>query len=155
MGEISIWDDPDGFVAELVASPDAQRIRQQTATRRRGGLRQVCAKAIEKRFGMSFPAFEDQSRSSRPSREIVQAAHDALRAVAGLDPDHAREANGRGFDKSDVALGHALASASAESIASSPAYAALVLKLAGKYRRQVTPRLALALGYTEQPDFFD
>lgn len=156
MGEISIWDgDLDEFVAEIENSPDAQRVRQQTATRRRGGLREVCARAMQKRFGMSFPDFDEKARSSKPSREIVHAAHDALRAVAGLDPDHAREANGRGFDKSDVALGHALASASSESIASSPAYAALVVQLAGKYRRQVTPRLALALGYTEQPDFFD
>jgi hypothetical protein len=155
MGEISIWDDPEGFVAEIVASPEAERIRQQTATRRRGGLRQVCAKSIEARLGLTFGAFEEQSRPSAPKREIVRAAHDALRAVAGLDPDHAREANGRGFDKGDVALGHALASASAESIGSSPAYAALVLQLAGKYRRQVTPRLALALGYTDQHDFFD
>lgn len=136
MNDISIWDDAKGFVDAWNATPDALRHTHQTATRRRGGLRQVCAKVIESRFGVTFSEFERQSRCSSPSAETFRAAHDAVRIVAGYDPDHATEANARGFDKGDVALGHALASASAESIASSPAYSALVVALAGKYRRQ-------------------
>jgi hypothetical protein len=147
----SIWDDADGFVEAWNSSPDTVRLRHQKSTRRRGGLREVCGKAVEARHGVTFSEFEAQARAASPQQETVRAAHDALRAVAGLDPDHAREANGKGFDRGDVALGHALASGSAESIASSPAYAALVVALAGKYRRQVAPRLALALGHTQQP----
>lgn len=134
----SVWDDPDGFVEAHAASPEAVCQKHQADTRRRGGLRAVCAKAVEARLGMRLPEFERQARLSAPSRAAVEAAHEAVRTVAGYDPDHAREANGRGFDRGDVALGHALASASAESIAASPAYAALVVELAGKYRRQVT-----------------
>lgn len=134
MSDISIWD--EGFVDAWNATPDALRHTHQTATRRRGGLRQVCAKAVEARFGMTFTEYERQARSSTSSPETVRASHNAVRIVAGYDSDHAKEANSRGFDKGDVALGHALASASAESIASSPAYAVLVVALAGKYRRQ-------------------
>lgn len=137
MSDISIWDDAEGFVDAWNATPDALRHTHQTATRRRGGLRQVCAKVLEARFGMTFTEYERESRGSSPSPEAVRAAHDAVRIVAGYDPDHATEANAKGFDKGDVALGHALASASAESIVSSSAYAALVVALAEKYRKQV------------------
>ncbi len=133
----NIWDDSDDFVDAWNSTPDALRHTHQTATRRRGGLRQVCAKVIEARFGRTFTEYERQSRGSSPSPEAIRAAHDAIRTVAGYDPDHATEASAKGFDKGDVALGHALASACAESIASSPAYAALVVALAEKYRKQV------------------
>jgi hypothetical protein len=36
----------------------------------------------------------------------LETALEALRTVAALDPDHARDANGVGFAKSDVAIGH-------------------------------------------------
>ncbi|MHA6685349.1 hypothetical protein [Mesorhizobium sp. A556] len=151
---VSIWDDGDAFVEAWNASPDAIRQDHLKATRRRGGLRTVVSKAAQARHGMTLTDYETQARQSRPTLAVVEAAHAAVRAVAGLDPDHAREANGKGFDKSDVALGHALASASAEIIASSPAYAAMLIALAGKYRKQVSPKLGLALGHTDQPDFW-
>ncbi|MHA6685400.1 hypothetical protein [Mesorhizobium sp. A556] len=138
--EISIWDDPDVFVEAFNSSPDGIRQDHLKATRRRGGLRQVVAKAVGSRHGMTLSEYETQSRQSPPAREIAHAAHDAIRAVACLDPDH--EANGRRFDKADVALGHALASASAERVASCPAYGSLVVELARKYRDAPLPSSA-------------
>lgn len=104
---------------------------------------------------MSLTDLDREARQASPGRAHIKAAHDALRIVAGCDPDHAKDANGLGFARSDVALGHALASASIDAIQSSPAYAALVHELAARYRRQVPASLNLEMGFTEQTDLFD
>jgi hypothetical protein len=150
----SVWDDDnEAFVDAWNNSPDMRRVRGHDATRRRGGLERIARRACPALLGEPLP-FVD-ARDERVPRELVEAAHLALRVVAGYDPDHAEVANGIGFAKSDVALGHALASAPLFNIERRLAYAALLLKLAERYRRQVPARLAFRLGYTNQDDFFD
>ena len=51
-------------------------------------------------------------------------------------------------------LGHALTSAVLNDIAARPAYAALVMKLAARYRRQIGPKLTFRLGFSNQDDLF-
>lgn len=70
------------------------------------------------------------------------AALAALKHLASLDPDHARSLNQAGFGASDVSLGHRLARMSADAVRRSPALRNEVLRLAGKYRRQVPGGLA-------------
>jgi hypothetical protein len=94
-------------------------------------------------------------RETRPSAAALEAAHAALRTVAGYDPDHAEEANGLGFAKDDVTLGHALASATLGDLSTRPAFAALVMRLAARYRRQVSTGSRFRQGISDQPDFFD
>lgn len=85
----------------------------------------------------------------------VEAALEALRLVAAADPDHAREANGKGFSKSDVALGHRLSMALPDRVKKTPPAAAQAIALAARYRRQVPTRLAFDMHLTDQPDLFD
>lgn len=155
MSEISLWDDPEGFIAEHNSDPWFRERDHRNATRKRGGLRHLAAKAAQSRFGMSLTDLDREARKASPGSAHIKAAHDALRVVAGYDPDHATNANGLGFARSDVALGHALASASIDAIQNSPAYAAIVHELAARYRKQVPARLNLAMGFTEQTDLFD
>jgi hypothetical protein len=89
-----------------------------------------------------------------PGDGRLEAALDALRIVAGNDPDHARHANGRGFARSDVSKGHSLSEASATAIRGTAA-ASEALRLAVRYRRQVPTSVRYGLGLTDQPDFFD
>jgi hypothetical protein len=84
----------------------------------------------------------------------LEAALDALRIVAGNDPDHARQANGRGFARSDVSRGHSLSEASATAIRGTAA-ASEALRLAVRYRRQVPTSVRFGLGLTDQPDLFE
>lgn len=153
--EISLWDDPDGFLAAYEASPDAIRHNHATATRRRGGMKAVARKASMTIFGMPLHELDTEARKTLPSREKLEAAYEALRVVAGYDPDHAALDNGIGFARSDVALGHALASSSSMSALASPGTALMVWRLAMRYRRQVPPRLNLLSGFTDQSDLFD
>jgi hypothetical protein len=97
----------------------------------------------------------NRNRSSQdsPGEGRLQAALDALRLVAEADPDHARDANGRGFAKSDVRRGHSLATASASSLGASAA--ADAVRMAVRYRRQVPTSIRFGLGLTDQPDLFD
>lgn len=89
------------------------------------------------------------SGNSRSDGRVL-AALAALKHVASLDPDHARSLNQAGFGKSDVSLGHRLARMSADAVRRSPALRNEVLRLAGKYRRQVPGGLAYAAGLTDQ-----
>ena len=84
----------------------------------------------------------------------LTAALDALRHVASLDPDHARHANGRGFARSDVSLGHRLAVSAASSLRDGP-LAAKAIALAARYRRQVPSGIRYNLGLIDQPDLFE
>ena len=58
---------------------------------------------------------------------------EALRYIASLDSDHARELNGQGFNKVDGALGHQLANSEALTVPELKKG----LGLARKYRRQL------------------
>ena len=84
--------------------------------------------------------------AARMTRETAEMVHRGLAILAGSDIDHARELNGIGFSKMDVAIGHSLAS---QSILT-PKQAVLGAKLCTKYRRQLpgdiveAARLALA-----------
>jgi hypothetical protein len=155
MTENSLFDDPEGFIREHNSDPWFRERDHRTATRKRGGLRHLAAKAAQTRFGMPLADLDREACKASPGRAHIKAAHDALRIVAGYDPDHAEHANGLGFARTDVALAHALASASIDAIQSSPAYAALVHELAARYRKQVPARLNLQMSFTEQTDFFD
>lgn len=63
----------------------------------------------------------------------VAAIHRALRLLAGLDDDHALKRNGEGYNQADTHIGHSLA----DRFSLTPKQAALGLKLARKYRRQL------------------
>ncbi|MHB1733454.1 MAG: SNF2-related protein [Ferrimicrobium acidiphilum] len=63
----------------------------------------------------------------------IEAVHEGLRLLAGLDFDYAQEVNGVGFSKIDVGIGHDLA----ERTTLTPKQAALGAKLTNKYRRQL------------------
>jgi hypothetical protein len=58
--------------------------------------------------------------------------------VAAEDPDHARKVNGVGFSRSDSVKGHALARLSARSVLQHESTISEVLKLAARYRRQIS-----------------
>lgn len=125
---ISIWDDGDAFIEAFNASPEAIRQDHLKATRRRGGLRAVAEKAVRARYGTAFADYESGIHGI--DRKEVVAAYDLLRDVAGLGVDH----DGKGFDKNDVPLGHALASATMDTVIASPGYSLLAISLSAKYR---------------------
>ncbi len=72
----------------------------------------------------------------------IAAIHAGLRIVAGMDSDYARELNGVGYSKMDVAIGHSLA----ERAFLTPRQAALGLKLVARYRRQIPGDVVAACG---------
>lgn len=74
--------------------------------------------------------------------EQVVAVHTALKLLAGLDGDRAAELNGMGYNKLDTAIGHSLANQ--QSLTAKQA--ALGLKLARKYRRQLPAELLPSMG---------
>ena len=160
MTEFCLWDDeiPDdmtiGNLADEIAA-EKRRKRHARDTDRRGGLKAIAEKASLEVFGMPLAALDREAAKTMPSRERLQAAYDAIRVVAGYDPDHATLANGRGFCRSDVTIGHALASAPAGQALASPGLALHVWRLAARYRRQVPPRLLFAAGISDQDDLFD
>lgn len=78
------------------------------------------------------------------SDEQKSAALGAMRMLADMDPDKAREENDVGFSKSDVYVGHALARRKTLS----DAEAAIAARLATKYRRQLGQGLCVAAGGT-------
>jgi SWI/SNF-related matrix-associated actin-dependent regulator 1 of chromatin subfamily A len=63
----------------------------------------------------------------------IDMAHQAVKTIAGLDPDQAAARNGVGFSKVDTLIGHKLA----EATTLTPKQAALALKLVVRYRRQL------------------
>lgn len=73
--------------------------------------------------------------------ETIRRAHRAVRYLADLDRDHAQIANAAGFSKSDSKCGHNLARWPEEKVVLHFALAALALKLARKYRRQLPAAL--------------
>ena len=98
-----------------------------------------------------------RARNRRPPARCdgrLQAALDAIREVARLDPDKARLANAAGFGVSDVSLGHRLALLSAEQLARDPVASGQALALAARYRRQVSPGLRFTMGLDDQMDLF-
>jgi hypothetical protein len=78
---------------------------------------------------------EAESAAFTPAQ--VEAIHEGLRTLAGLDTDGARLRNDVGFSKIDVRIGHSLARAPWLS----RKQAALGLRLVNKYRRQLGPDL--------------
>ncbi len=129
--------------------------RDAKATDKHGGLKAIVERASLDVFGMPLPDLDREAAKTMPSRERLQAAHDAIRVVAGYDPDHATLANGRGFARSDVVIGHALASSPSQLALASPGLALHVWRLAGRYRRQVPQRVLFAAGISDQDDLFN
>jgi hypothetical protein len=71
----------------------------------------------------------------------IEAVHEALRILAGLDPDQAAERNDVGFNKYDGRIGHSLASAERLTVRQ----AALGRRLVCKYHRQIGADLIAAM----------
>jgi hypothetical protein len=90
-----------------------------------------------------------------PSVAKLEAALQALRMVAGNDPDHARTANGMGFAKSDVTKGHRFAAMQTHHFHGRSDLSREASALAARYRRQVPQSLRVELGLTDQHDLFE
>lgn len=72
-----------------------------------------------------------------PRRKAIKAALEALKIVADRDADYARAQNGEGFSKSDSSSGHMLSEATIERPMRDDQLGERILKMAGRYRRQV------------------
>lgn len=161
MTEFCLWDDLPDDAPVTVAHADAdaavfrRKRRDAKALERRGGLQAIAEKSSLAVFGMGLHDLDREAEKTLPSRVKLEAAHEAVRTVAGYDPDHAKLDNGIGFARSDTVLGHALASSSPSAALGSPGMALMVWRLAMRYRRQVPPRLNRAAGFTAQSDLFD
>lgn len=162
MTEFCLWDDDlpeDASVTISVADADAavfrRKRRDAKATERRGGLSAIAEKSSLAVFGMALRDLDREASKTLPSRDKLEAAYQAVRTVAGYDPDHAKLDNRVGFARSDTVLGHALASSSPSAALGSPGMALMVWRMAMRYRRQVPPRLNLITGFTDQHDLFD
>lgn len=70
--------------------------------------------------------------------QLTRAWH-AVQWLANRDLDHAANANGVGFSKSDTKIGHKLARWPPVVVHQSEMLAIMLLKLARKYRRQLPP----------------
>ena len=157
---MGFFDDDDSFSDDLdamkAADPFFAQRDHRKATNRRGGLHAIAEKSALAVFGMPLRDLDREAAKTLPPRNELEAAYDALRTVAGYDPDHAALDNNIGFARSDVALGgHALASAPASAAIGSPGMALMVWRLAMRYRRQVPPRLNYITGFTDQSDLFN
>jgi hypothetical protein len=126
----SIWDDPDAWIESFTSAPQSLRQRQLAATGHPGGLRKAVERAIRARLDMSLSEYEGHIRTVLPGRNAVLVAHSVLRRAAGFDEDGLRV---EGFDQADAGIASALATASPEIAAMTPAYAALTVELARKY----------------------
>ncbi|MEY9198419.1 hypothetical protein ABIA16_003535 [Sinorhizobium fredii] len=71
----------------------------------------------------------------------IRRAHRACRYLASLDLDHAQIANGSGFNKADSKVGHNVAKWPEQLVIRHFALAALAVRLAQKYERQLPPSL--------------
>lgn len=80
----------------------------------------------------------------------LEAALDAIREVARLDPDKAQLSNGVGFSVADVAVGHRFAQLTADQLRKDPVASGQALALAARYRRQVSPKLRYEMGLDDQ-----
>ena len=111
MTEFCLWDDeiPDdmtiGNLANEIAA-EKRRKRHARDTDRRGGLKAIAEKASLEVFGMPLAALDREAAKTMPSRERLQAAYDAIRVVAGYDPDWPAPIGWSGFNLSSCsALG--------------------------------------------------
>lgn len=86
----------------------------------------------------------ENGKAQRGPRDAIEArAGGALIQIAALDPDHAAEQNGVGFDQRDGDFGHSLAAQLVRYGRLSEKQWACVLKLAHKYRRQIDSDISL------------
>lgn len=81
---------------------------------------------------------DEAAATMLPAR--IEAIHECLRFLAGMDADYAREQNGIGFSRYDVEIGHSLAACGFLT----PRQAVLGAKLVNKYRRQLSTLPAYA-----------
>lgn len=98
MEAASIWDDADGVIAELNRADEPRRRREAhaKATRRRGGITALAEQASLATFGMPLRELDREAAKTLPPRHELEAALEAVRTVAGYDPDHA------GLDRKSV-----------------------------------------------------
>jgi hypothetical protein len=92
--------------------------------------------------GISVRMVEIEEKAKQLTLENLKAIHTGLQILAGMDDDHARDLNGIGFSKIDVAIGHSLASQSRITARQG----VLGLKLCQKYFRQLGPDLLAQAG---------
>jgi hypothetical protein len=113
MEAASIWGDADDVIAELNRADEPRRRREAhaKATRRRGGRIALAEQTSRATFGMPLRELDREAAKTLPPRHELEAALEAVRTVAGYDPDQAALDNNVGFARSDVPLGHPLASA--------------------------------------------
>lgn len=88
---------------------------------------------------------DDDKPIAPPTSELEAAAHEALRIIATMDWDHARERNEVGFSRYDNIAGHELAARATWT----PKQAIFATRLARKYRRQLPEHLAVLFGGTK------
>ncbi len=98
---------------------------------------------MNERLSPHYFIFPAQKYQPSPSDQeaAVRRAHRAVRYLADLDRDHAQIANASGFSKSDSKCGHNLARCPEEKVVRHFALAALSVRLARKYRRQLPAAL--------------
>lgn len=83
------------------------------------------------------PRLKFRTPTHHPRRKAIKAALEALKLVADRDADYAKAQNGEGFSKSDSSHGHMLSEATIERAMQDDQLAERILKMAGRYRRQV------------------
>lgn len=111
--------------------------------------------------GHSPHYFISLDRSYHGSNLFYQIAHcdadqltrawNAVQWLANRDLDHAANANGVGFSKSDTRIGHKLARWPLAVVHQSEMLAIMLLKLARKYRRQLPPEYVVDQPTPTQP----
>jgi SWI/SNF-related matrix-associated actin-dependent regulator 1 of chromatin subfamily A len=90
----------------------------------------------------------EQATAPRPvalpamTSDQIEAVHEAMRALAGMDADRARERNGMGFNRYDGTVGHSLAQAERLTVKQ----AVLGRRIARKYVRQLGREAVEAMG---------
>lgn len=83
------------------------------------------------------PRLEFKFPRHHPRRKALHDALEVLKIVADRDADYARTQNGEGFSKSDSSAGHMLSQSGLETALRTPQLADRILKMAGRYKRQV------------------
>ncbi len=95
--------------------------------------------------GHSLTEGTSRARIAKEAKTItqaqVEAIHEALKHLAGLDQDRAQALNDMGFSKIDTNIGHSLA----EAPRLTPKQAALGKRIALKYSRQLSEDLTAAI----------
>lgn len=88
---------------------------------------------------------ELRRRKPDPLRERVNAALEILAVIAARDADRASKRNGRGFSRANSGCGHMLSKLSVDAALRDPTLLCDVLKMASKYRRQISTARQLDL----------